>query len=158
MYDTDELPSKYTIIRWTVTILIGLALFNGVAFLTHSLWFQTVQAPIQRQNLNHDPNWVRQVETDYQTSYADFQAAKNTLPGKIAAVEDFKRTHGDPSTWDYWTQQQYQTLYNDAMGTYQAEVNEASHYNALASDADTGPLRPTNLPEQLTPDPQPTIP
>ena len=160
MYDYDEftLPRPRTIILWVLGILIAVTLLNAGAFYTNSLWFQKVQSPIERQNMNHDPNWLRQVEVDYQTSYSDFQAAKAALPTKVAAVEDFKKTHGDPSKWDYWTQQQYQTLYNDAMGTYQAEVNEAAHYNALASGADTGPVRPANLPPLLAPDPQPIIP
>lgn len=156
-YDEFNLPRPRTILLWVAGIIVALALFNGVAYLTGSLWFQKVQSPIERQNMNHDPNWLRQVETDYQTSYTDFQAARASLPVKVAAVEEFKKTHGPSSTWDYWTQQQYQTLYNDAMGTYQAEVNEAAHYNALASSADTGPVRPANLPSQLAPDPQPTL-
>lgn len=157
-YDDFQLPRARTIWTWAVGIILALILFNVIAYFTGALWYQRVQSPIERQNQNHDPNWLRQVETDYQTSYADFQAAQQALPTKVAAVENFKKVHGASSTWDYPTQQQYQSLYNDAMGTYQAEVTEAAHYNALASNADTGPVRPAGLPTSLTPDAQPTIP
>ena len=141
-----------------IGVIIIMSLCGVVGYVVDSLYYQHVQAPFQRQNLNNDPNYQRTIAQDFTTTYTDFQNAQQSIPSDDAALKAFSSTYGDPKTWTFQEQQQYNSLLLNWTGDYQAEDRLAAHYQELMSNPDKARWKPADLPDQLVPDKQPAQP
>ena len=116
-----------------VLVVLGLG-----GFLLNSYLNQHVYQPVQRQNLNHDADWLRSKTEEVTNLWHDFQNAQTAETADVTQIHQYVKAHGDPATWQAWDPraQAYQQMMLKYNGDYQAEVTDAQQYNADRDNPD----------------------
>lgn len=132
-------------------------------FLIDSALNQHVYQPVQRQNLNHDADWLRAKTQEVTNLYHDFQTAEASVPADEAAIRQYIATNGDPKTWGQYDArgQVLQQMENKLQGDYQSEITDSQLYNADRDNPDYATVwaqsELANFPQSLQPGPAPSV-
>lgn len=144
-----------------IGVVLAVVVLGG--FLVNSYLNQHVYQPIQRQNLNHDADWLRGKTDEITSLYHDFQAAQTAEAADVVQIHQYVKDHGNPVNWQAWDprSQVYQQMMQKYQGDYQAEVTDAQEYNA---DRDNPDLKTVwdqpelaSFPQTLDAGPQPQL-
>lgn len=165
LFDMDDAKVVSTGCVTFLAILGIVLVFSIGGFLLHAYLDQNVVQPVQRQNLNHDADWLRAKTQEVVNLYHDYQVAQQAEAGDVDQLRRYVRDNGQPSSWPAYDPrtQVYQQMITKYDGDYQAELSDAQQYNADRANPDYAPVwadpgvRAANLPDGLTPGPQPSL-
>lgn len=157
--DTIRVPwGRIALAALTLFVILPLGIF-----LIDSAINQRVVQPVQRQNLNHDADWLRAKTQEVTNLWHDFQNAQASVPADEAAIKQYLAVNGDPKTWGPYDPrgQVLQQMENKLQGDYQSEITDAQLYNADRDNPDYATVwAQTDLagfPPSLTPGPAPNV-